>query len=443
MKFYSTNKQSEKVNLKQAMLMGLAPDNGLFMPENIPRLRTEKIISFRNKNYNQIAFEIMNCFFKNEVSVETLKKIIHDSYYFFVPFERVSNNIYIMRLDQGPTASFKDFGARMMARLMNRFLEKQNKKLLILVATSGDTGGAVADAFYGQHNISVIVLFPKKEVSVRQRKQMTTLGKNIKAVAVKGKFDDCQTMVKHAFRDPDLNNLSSANSINFGRLIPQAVYYFYAFSRMNRRKIIFSVPSGNFGNLMGGIIAKKMGLPVKKFIVAVNKNDEFVRFINSGKYEPIIPSKKCLSSAMNVGHPSNLARLIDVYGGHIDEKGVIHKMPDMEEINNDMFAVSVNDKETVETIKQVYSKYKVILEPHGAVAWKGVQEYLKKYPDEKTPIISLETADPAKFPKELNKLGIYPELPESMTELDNRKEVDKLEISKDFKELKRIIKHNF
>ena len=441
MKYYSTNKKAEKVSLKEAILMGLAPDKGLFMPEIVPQLSAEEIDSFRMKTYSEIAKEVTQKYLKDSVEENILINITRESYNFDIPINHVNNNKFIMKLDQGPTASFKDFAARMMARLMNYYL--QGKKLLILVATSGDTGGAVADAYYNMENINVIVLFPKNEVSTRQRKQMTTLGKNIKAIAVDGKFDDCQRMVKQAFSDPDLKNLSSANSINFGRLLPQMVYYFYAFSRMNSEEVIFSVPSGNFGNLMGGIIAKKMGLPVKKFIVAVNENNEFVKFVNSGKYEPIIPSKKCLSNAMNVGHPSNLARIIDVYGGHIDENGVIHKIPDMDGIKKDMFAVSVSDKETVETIKQVYSKYNVILEPHGAVAWKGVQEYMKQCPNEKTPIISFETADPAKFPDELNKLGIYPEVPESMKKLDSREEIDKIVISTEFDEIKRIIKHNF
>jgi threonine synthase len=262
-----------------------------------------------------------------------------------VPVEKADDLDYILRLDRGPTASFKDFAARMMARLMQHFLSMEGRNLTILTATSGDTGSAVANAFLGLKNIDVIILFPAGEITDIQRKQMTTLKKNIKVLAVNGKFDDCQHLVKTAFRDPALSHipLSSANSINIGRLLPQSVYYFHAWAELsgNEKPVVFSVPSGNFGNLMGGVIAKKMGLPVEKFIIATNENDEVPVYFRSGNYRPIVPSLNCISSAMNVGHPSNLARLIAVYGGVMDEKGNISSAPDMDKMVKDFFSVSI------------------------------------------------------------------------------------------------------
>ena len=314
-----------------------------------------------------------------------------------------------MRLDQGPTASFKDFAARMMSRLMQHFLSLSNRHLTILTATSGDTGSAVANAFYGLKNINVIILFPAKEVTAMQRKQMTTLDGNISVISLDGKFDDCQRLVKKAFTDPTLSGvpLSSANSINIGRLLPQSVYYFYAWSRLAGNldeKALFSVPSGNFGNLMGGLIARKMGLPVEKFILATNENNEVPEFLRTGIYKSIVPSVNCISSAMNVGHPSNLARIVALYGGMMDEAGMIHKDPDMKRMRDELFGVSVTDDETRDTISDVFRKYGILLEPHGAIAWHGVNEYLKLNSLKDSGnrlIISLETAHPAKFPEEL------------------------------------------
>ncbi|MDD1733539.1 MAG: threonine synthase, partial [Methanothrix sp.] len=257
----------------------------------------------------------------------------------------------------------------------------------------------MAHAFFGLDNVKVVVLFPEKEVTDRQRRQMTTLGSNIFPLAVEGKFDDCQALVKQAFVDPELSllNLSSANSINIGRLLPQAVYYFYARSRVAApdQKVIFSVPSGNFGDLMGGLLAMKMGLPVKRFVVATNENDEFPRFMQTGLYEPIRPSKNCISNAMNVGHPSNLARLFSLYGGQMDEIGRVNRQPDLSAMRQDLYAVSITDEETRRTIKEAFSQHKVLLEPHGAVAWAGLMRYLQRCGDWRG-CISLETADPAK-----------------------------------------------
>jgi threonine synthase len=336
-----------------------------------------------------------------------------------------------MRLDQGPTASFKDFAARMMSRLMQYYLSLNNQHLTILTATSGDTGSAVANAFYGLKNINAIILFPEKEVTMMQRKQMTTLQNNIKIIALDGKFDDCQKLVKLAFLDPELSSvpLTSANSINIGRLLPQSVYYFYAFAKLAAyidEKVIFSVPSGNFGNLMGGLIAKKMGLPVKQFIISTNANNEVPEFIHTGIYQPINPSKNCISSAMNVGHPSNLARIVAFYRGIMNETGTIIKQPDMDQMREDLFAVSVTDEETRSTIDETFKKYNFLLEPHGAIAWKGLKEYSginKRSMTGKSLSIALETAHPAKFPLELRQiLNIEPHLPDSLSGLETRPE---------------------
>jgi len=444
--FKSTNRKAPLVGFKEALLRGQAPDYGLYMPIKIPKLSKEEINSFRNKEYYEIAFEIAKKFVGDEIKDEELKRLVEDAYDFDVPLEKVDNDLYIMRLDRGPTASFKDFAARLMARLMHYFAKKEKKKLKVLVATSGDTGGAVAAAFHGLENIEVIVLFPEKEVTGRQRKQMTTLGGNVRAIAVKGKFDDCQALVKRAFNDPDLIslNLTSANSINFGRLMPQIVYYFYAYAKLAKDKIIFSVPSGNFGNLMGGIIARDMGLPVEKFIVAVNENDEFPDFLESGNYKAVVPSRKCSSNAMNVGHPSNLARLIDLYGGWLSDqrnekgevikKGVLKEKPDMEKLRKDFVSFSISDKEVDETIKDAYNKYNILLEPHGAVAFAAV-----KKANLKGLIISLETADPAKFPEEIQKvIAINPKVPESLSGLDVKEEKFEI-VGNDYEEFKEKI----
>ncbi len=356
-----------------------------------------------------------------------------------------------MRLDQGRTASFKDFAARMMGRLMQYYLKKENRSLLILTATSGDTGSAIANAFYGLENIKVAILFPEDEVTDRQRKQMTTLHKNIHVIALKGKFDNCQAIVKRAFADNELDylELSSANSINIGRLIPQSVYYFWAFAKLANSisdEIIFSVPSGNFGDLMGGIIAKHMGLPVYKFVISTNENDEVPKYFNEGFYKTIDPSRNCISSAMNVGHPSNLARIISLYGGQMDENGNIHKSPDKDKLKKDMFAVSINDNETRETIKQVYYRHKIILEPHGAVGWAGLQHYFTDNPKDNYPYqlsVMLETAHPAKFPQEINSiLGIDPVLPASLLNLENKEE-QMVNMENNYEGFKEFLKRNF
>ncbi len=425
-KFFSTNGHAERVDFRQALLVGQAPDKGLYMPEQIPELPLKRILEFARMSYPEIAYEVIKPYLGDLVPDDALRAMLSDAYSYDVPVEKVYDEKYILRLDRGPTCSFKDFAARLMGRLIQYFLKQDGKSILILTATSGDTGSAVAHAFYGLDNIKVVVLFPEKEVTERQRRQMTTLGKNVFPLAVSGKFDDCQALVKQAFVDPDLAalNLSSANSINIGRLLPQAVYYFYAFSRASPagKDVVFSVPSGNFGDLMGGLIALKMGLPVHRFIAATNENDEFPSFVRTGVYEPIKPSKNCISNAMNVGHPSNLARLFHLYGGRMDETGHVSRQPDMEQLRRELYAVSVTDSETRQTIKEAYQKYGVLLEPHGAVGFAGLMKYLAECGDW-SPCISLETADPAKFPDEIVRLvGVNPPLPAAMASLDEQEE---------------------
>jgi threonine synthase len=450
--FYSTNHLAKPLTFSEALLQGLAPDKGLYMPEHIPIITPKEIEHFTGKEYYDIAFEVCRKFLAGQIPDEELMAIVRDSYNFEIPLESVYERKYILRLDQGPTASFKDFAARMMGRLMQYYLKKENRSLLILTATSGDTGSAVASAFYGLDNINTVILFPESEVTDRQRKQMTTLGKNVHVLALDAKFDDCQALVKKAFTDPDLFslNLSSANSINIGRLIPQTIYYFYAYARLRlgnpEEKVIFSVPSGNFGDMMGGVLAMKMGLPIEKFIIATNENDEFPKYVRTGIYEKIEPSKNCISSAMNVGHPSNLARLIALYGGIMDETGKILRQADLYSMRNEIFSVSISDVRTKDTIGEAYMKYHLLLEPHGAVGWAGLMEYLKIHPEDDIPnqlFVSLETAHPAKFPKEIqNILGIDPPLPPSLQGLEEKAEVFS-KIENDYESFKDYLKKTF
>lgn len=431
MKYYSTNLRSPEVSFPEALLKGIAPDGGLYLPVSIPVLSKADIVSLSGKAYYETAFCILSRLLGDEIDDDKLMSICRDAYNFDVPLEKITDNRYILRLDRGPTASFKDFAARLMSRLMQHYLSLNSSRLTILTATSGDTGSAVASAFYGLNNIDVIILYPEKEVTPIQRKQMTTLQGNIQVIAIDGKFDDCQRLVKQAFADPELSelDLSSANSINIGRLLPQSVYYFYAYSQFppeSAKNIVFSVPSGNFGNLMGGIIAKKMGLQVEKFIISTNENDEVPEFLKNGYYTPIEPSRNCISSAMNVGHPSNLARLVALNGGIMNEKGVIIKAPELAKLRNDLYAVSITDSETRETINDFYNSYKMLIEPHGAVAWRGIEKYLEHESaglNKNNAYISLETAHPAKFAEEIIiNTGTTPEYPDSLKDLAEKNE---------------------
>src|SRR5689334_3544378 len=321
--FFSTNGKSAPVGLREALLTGQAPDRGLYLPRTFPRFTEAEVAAFASLSYHEIAFRVLSCYTAGALEADDLAAMCRDAYDFDVPLEKVYDRVHVMRLDRGPTASFKDFAAQMMARMFGRFLHETGKHVTILTATSGDTGSAVAHAFHNVPGVQVIVLFPLDEVSVSQRKLMTTLAENVRTIAIDGKFDDCQAMVKRAFADPALKHipLSSANSINIGRLLPQSVYYFYAASRLAKpgEPMVFSVPSGNFGDMMGAVVARQMGLPIRKLIVPVNDNDAFPRFLATGQYEKVVPSRNSVSNAMNVGHPSNLARLVAVYGGRMDE----------------------------------------------------------------------------------------------------------------------------
>ncbi len=430
MLYYSTNKQAARVSFKDALLKGLAEDGGLYMPEQIPAVSLSEISAMKGLPYTEIAYRVTRKYLADEIPDSELRRLINDAYNYKVPLEKVFNRYYVMRLDQGPTASFKDFAARLMGRLMQYYLSLNQSRLLILTATSGDTGSAIANAFYGLDNIKVVVLYPELEVTARQRKQMTTLGKNIEIISINGKFDDCQALVKKAFTDPELSHLrlSSANSINIGRLIPQIVYYFYAYATLfetEGEEMIFSVPSGNFGDLMGGLLALKMGLPVHKFVVSTNENDEFPLYVETGNYQVISPSRNCISSAMNVGHPSNVARLIALYGGTMNEKGEILHPADIEKIRRDIYAVSITDAQTEETISKEWQEHKLLLEPHGSVGWAGLMHYLKEHPEDKERLcVSLETAHPAKFPEKIQELlNFDPELPPSLQGLEENKEL--------------------
>lgn len=417
--FHSTNGQSPAVSLREAFLRGLAPDRGLYFPEKFPRLTAEEIAAFPALPYHEIAFRVLAKYTQGIVPDDTLAAMCREAYNFDIPLERIYDRVHLMRLDQGPTASFKDFAAQMMSRLMGYFLKQDKQRLIILTATSGDTGSAVAHAFHNIPGVRVVVLFPFAEVSVSQRKLMTALTGNVRTVAIDGKFDDCQAMVKRAFADPTLQHLplSSANSINIGRLLPQSVYYFYAASRLAQpgEPMVFSIPSGNFGDMMGSVVAREMGLPVKKIIASVNANDAFPKFLATGIYEKIVPSRNSLSNAMNVGHPSNLARLVAVYGGQMDETGKIDKQPDLAAMRRDLYSSSVSDERTRAAFLDFWGKYKLLLEPHGAVAWQGFQDWLQTETLNGSPAAILETANPAKFPEEIEKaFGWSPDVPPKM-----------------------------
>ena len=419
-KFYSTSGISEPVSFSEALLNGLAPDGGLYMPSYIPRLGENDIAMMSNMEYHEIASVIIACLTGEGGGDGWLSGTARDIYNFPVPVEEAGEERYILRLDRGPTGSFKDFAALMLASLLNRYVSAMKESLLVLTATSGDTGSAVARAFSNKKDTRVVVLFPEKEISELQRRQMTTAGKSVTAVAVKGKFDDCQGMVKRVFSEQPVEGyiLTSANSINIGRLIPQVVYYFYAWSRICKpgQEAVFSVPSGNFGDLMGGVIAQRMGLPVRRFIVAVNDNDEFPRFLESGQYNKVDPSRNSISSAMNVGHPSNLARLVDIYGGRMDSTGKIIIRPDLDSMRRDFASYSLDDESTRGIMREVYRRQGILLEPHGAVAWGGLDIYRRANPAEKSiPSFILSTAHPAKFASLVEEeTGVKPHAPGTM-----------------------------
>ncbi len=444
--YYSTNNPDEKVNFETALLKGMASNYGLYMVarRDIPTMTREEIRQMHGISYAEIAYQVLYPYLGNEIPAEKLKALLNDAYRedkIPTRVQHVTGKTYIMWLTQGPTYSFKDYAARFFGRTLNYFLGEKGFKRVVVVATSGDTGGAVADALYGLESIDNIVFYPKGSISEGQRRQMTTLGDNIYAFEVNGDFDVCQALAKNILGDKELaidifndtERFTSANSISIGRLLPQAIYPFYAYSKIEvtDEPFMASVPSGNFGNMMGTVIARQMGLPIEKIICGVNENTEFPEFLESGTYV-VRPSIKSPSSAMIVSHPSNLARLIDFYGGHIyDERdpvtknvckpGIIDRMPDIDTMRKDIISLGVMNPIHYQTMKEVYDKHGIILDPHGAVGWKALEIFLEGVHDR--PAVVYETADPGKFPEDVEKaIGIVPDLPPGMKKQQSIKE---------------------
>lgn len=413
MKYYNLNNPAVKVSLKEAVLTGIQGSEGLFMPEYIPQLANSFIENIEQYSFHEMAFEVAKLFLSEEVKEDAIKKIVTETLNFEIPLVSVSKNIYSLELFHGPTLAFKDVGARFMARLFAYFLKNNNEQIHILVATSGDTGGAVAHAFWNVPNIEVTILYPSEKVSFLQEKQLTTLGKNVNAIEVAGTFDDCQRMVKQAFSDDELKShltLASANSINLARLIPQSFYYLWAYAqakKMNRNsKVVVCVPSGNFGNLTAGLMAKKMGLPIEHFIAATNANDIVPQYLATGNYLPK-PSKATISNAMDVGNPSNFSRIMALYNN------------DFEAVKKDLSGYSFSDEATKTTMVQVFQNHYYTLDPHGAVGYAALQQYLTTYTN--TTGIFLETAHPAKFMDVVEKtLRVKIKVPNTLQEVANK-----------------------
>jgi len=406
MKYYSTNKKAPDVSLQEAVVKGLAPDRGLYMPEKIKRLPQSFFDKIDTLGFQEIAYVVADAFWGEDIEADVLKRIVYDTLIFDTPLVHVNDNIYSLELYHGPTLAFKDVGARFMARLLGYFIKKQGQKdVKVLVATSGDTGSAVANGFLGVEGIHVYVLYPKGKVSNIQECQFTTLGRNITSLEIDGTFDDCQALVKNAFMDEKLNsllNLTSANSINIARFLPQAFYYFHAYAQLKKadkaKNVVISVPSGNFGNLTAGLIAKRMGLPVKRFIAANNRNDIFYEYLQTGKYNPR-PSIQTIANAMDVGDPSNFARILDLYS---------HSW---EGIRKEISGAWYNDESINRIVKDTYEKTNYLLDPHGACGYQALVENLA---EDETGIF-LETAHPAKFKETVDRiLGKEVEIPETL-----------------------------
>ena len=388
MKYYSTNKQAPDATLEEAVVKGLAADKGLFMPREIKPLPSSFYDEIENLSFQEMAYRVADAFFGEDVPADTLKQIVYDTLSFDVPAVMVKENIYSLELFHGPTLAFKDVGGRFMARLLSYFIRKEGKQQVnVLVATSGDTGSAVANGFLGVKGIHVYVLYPKGKVSEIQEKQFTTLGQNITAIEVDGTFDDCQALVKNAFMDKELNahmQLTSANSINVARFLPQAFYYFYAYAQLKKLgkadNLVVCVPSGNFGNITAGLFGKRMGLPVRRFIAANNRNDIFYQSLQTGEYRPR-PSVATIANAMDVGDPSNFARILALYDNS-------HAA-----ISAEISGATYTDAQIRETVKKTYVETGYLLDPHGACGYRALEEGLK--PGETG--VFLETAHPAKF----------------------------------------------
>jgi len=430
MKYYSTNKKVEGVSLEDAVVKGLAEDKGLFMPNSVKTLPQTFFDTIETLSFQEIAYTVADAFFGEDVEAEALKKIVYETLNFDTPIVHVVDNIYSLELYHGPTLAFKDVGGRFMSRLLGYFIQKQDKtKVNVLVATSGDTGSAVANGFLGVEGIHVYVLYPKGLVSPIQECQFTTLGQNITALEVVGTFDDCQALVKSAFMDAELNahmKLTSANSINVARFLPQSFYYFYAYAQLKKlnknKEVVMCVPSGNFGNITAGLFAKRMGLPVKRFIAANNRNDIFLQYLQTGLYNPR-PSISTIANAMDVGDPSNFARVLDLYDN-------TH-----EAIKAEISGVSYNDDEIADTLKTCFDETGYLLDPHGACGYQALKDGLRV---NETGVF-LETAHPAKFLETVERIiGQKVDIPQKLQEF-MKGEKQSLELSKDFDGFKKYL----
>lgn len=430
MKYYSTNKQAPEATLHEAVVKGLASDRGLYMPKSIKTLPQEFFNDIDKMSFQEIAYTVADAFFGEDVDAESLRKIVYDTLAFDCPIAQVSDNIYSLELYHGPTLAFKDVGARFMARLLQYFIRREGKEQVnVLVATSGDTGSAVANGFLGVDGIHVYVLYPKGKVSKIQESQFTTLGKNITAIEVDGVFDDCQALVKSAFMDKELNEhmkLTSANSINVARFLPQAFYYFNAYARLKAQgkadNMVVCVPSGNFGNICAALFGHAMGLPVKRFIAANNANDIFYNYLQTGKYEPKA-SRQTIANAMDVGDPSNFARIYDLYKG------------DHTKITSLISGATYSDNQIRETMKDCYAKTGYILDPHGACGYRALNEQLK---DGEVGVFC-ETAHPAKFKDTVDPIiGTSVEIPERLAEFMKGKK-QSVAMTKDFADFKAFL----
>lgn len=430
MKYYSTNKQAPEATLHEAVVKGLASDRGLYMPKSIKTLPQEFFNDIDKMSFQEIAYTVADAFFGEDVDAESLRKIVYDTLAFDCPIAQVSDNIYSLELYHGPTLAFKDVGARFMARLLQYFIRREGKEQVnVLVATSGDTGSAVANGFLGVDGIHVYVLYPKGKVSKIQESQFTTLGKNITAIEVDGVFDDCQALVKSAFMDKELNEhmkLTSANSINVARFLPQAFYYFNAYARLKALgkadNMVVCVPSGNFGNICAALFGHAMGLPVKRFIAANNANDIFYNYLQTGKYEPKA-SRQTIANAMDVGDPSNFARIYDLYKG------------DHAKITSLISGATYSDDQIRETMKDCYAKTGYILDPHGACGYRALNEQFK---DGEVGVFC-ETAHPAKFKDTVDPIiGTSVEIPERLAEFMKGKK-QSVAMTKDFADFKAFL----
>lgn len=427
MKYYSTNKQTPEVSLQEAVVKGLAPDKGLYMPEKIKTLPQSFFDKIGGMTFQEIAYTVADAFFGEDIEADILKDIVHETLNFDTPIVNVTENIYSLELFHGPTLAFKDVGGRFMARLLGYFIKKQGQKdVKVLVATSGDTGSAVANGFLGVEGIHVYVLYPKGKVSQIQECQFTTLGQNITAIEVDGTFDDCQALVKAAFLDGELNkklNLTSANSINVARFLPQSFYYFYAYAQLVKldkaKNIVFSVPSGNFGNITAGLIAKRMGLPIKRFIAANNSNDIFYEYLQTGEYKPRA-SVQTIANAMDVGDPSNYARVMDLYDKSVDK------------VRLDVSGKWYNDESIRQTLKDTYINTGYLLDPHGAC---GYQALLDELQSAETGVF-LETAHPAKFMETVESIIDKPIFIPEKLQAFMEGEKQSINMDKDFGEFK-------